>query len=490
MNALRLLCCFVVVSLALGDSGELRIRNSTEFIAFINDESSYSGTTVYLESDIDFTTGFSGFVPKSSFNGVFDGQGCIISNLAVTSSLPNIGIFGSSSGGTFKNVIIESSCSFTSNYAGNEDVHIGSIIGYHNSNDATCIIHNIMNMANLTFEGSINDNNAFLYFGGIAGRILTQPYSKGTIKNCINYGSLTYKGTSSYAYIGGIAGLLFGSSSYAYVCNSLWNGTISYEGTSGTLYIGGIVGKSEVTSVLNCLSVGKTVSYSTGMTKVMGNVVGYAGSTVKVEHCLWTSDTNCDIVSGTGSPSTTRSNLVTMSKTIIEELNNEVNQGSCGSTTVSCDGWNEWLFDHCGGGPFTFRINNRKSISFRTKMTLLLDVAEVDDLTFSGWYSDDYYAKDPSLGLLCSCSWSSLIRKTVCYFNLCSLYGKIFNVTFDATGGKISDTSKKVAINSTYGVLPSPSGEKGYTFLGWFTENGKHITSETIASISDNHTLY
>ncbi len=66
-----------------------------------------------------------------------------------------------------------------------------------------------------------------------------------------------------------------------------------------------------------------------------------------------------------------------------------------------------------------------------------------------------------------------------------------YKVDFNVNGGSISQTSKTVTYNSTYGDLPTPT-RAGYTFLGWFTEKtvGTKITSDTKLTIASNHTLY
>ena len=78
------------------------ISNANDLIQFsknVNSGTSYSGTTVFLDADIDFSGGFSGkFEPigtdDSNFQGTFDGQGYTISNLAINSSSQYVGLFG------------------------------------------------------------------------------------------------------------------------------------------------------------------------------------------------------------------------------------------------------------------------------------------------------------------------------------------------------------------------------------------------------------
>ena len=66
-----------------------------------------------------------------------------------------------------------------------------------------------------------------------------------------------------------------------------------------------------------------------------------------------------------------------------------------------------------------------------------------------------------------------------------------YTVTFNATGGSVSPTSKSVTYDSTYETLPTPTKE-GYEFLGWYTAEtgGSQITSSTTVKITANQTLY
>ena len=68
---------------------------------------------------------------------------------------------------------------------------------------------------------------------------------------------------------------------------------------------------------------------------------------------------------------------------------------------------------------------------------------------------------------------------------------KIFTVTFDATGGTVSPSSKNVIYDGTYGTLARPS-RAGYTFLGWYTSRsgGTQISSTTKVTSTTDHTLY
>ena len=102
----------------------------------VNSEMNFEGTTVFLDADIDFSGSLSEqFEPigkdmDKGFQGTFDGQGYIISNLAInSSSLTCIGLFGYSKGATFRNVILDSSSSVVSSYSGPSSVYAGGVVG-------------------------------------------------------------------------------------------------------------------------------------------------------------------------------------------------------------------------------------------------------------------------------------------------------------------------------------------------------------------------
>lgn len=66
-----------------------------------------------------------------------------------------------------------------------------------------------------------------------------------------------------------------------------------------------------------------------------------------------------------------------------------------------------------------------------------------------------------------------------------------YTVTFNANGGTVSQSSKSVIYDGTYGELPTPS-RTGYTFDGWYTVStgGSKVTSGTSVKITNNQTLY
>ena len=340
------LCCCCVVALCQGVLGvEHHIKNAGELIEFsksVNTGTSYNGTTVFLDADIDFSGGLSeqfepiGIISKS-FQGTFDGQGHIISNLAMNSSSRYVGLFGYSSDATIRNVVLDSSCSVVSSCSGYAVV--GGITGICDD----CTIENTVNMASVAFTGSTSSN---LYIGGISGYLTT--YNKDiTVRNCANYGSVTHSRTAGSVYIGGIAGDSYGYlTNKVFVQNCLNYGTTNHNGvSSGTLYIGGIIGNVKGTNnIENCVSGGKITSNKAS--NYIGSVVGYADTDTTITHCYWSSDDGYNKACGSGTPTVdTETSQITLITTTVNSLN------SYNSS------WNKWLLN-TNNKIVTFKVNS------------------------------------------------------------------------------------------------------------------------------------
>lgn len=191
---------------ALGAENELRIHNSDELISFssnVNSGTSYSGTTVYLDSDIDFASSLSNQIQpigkntNNYFQGVFDGQGHIISNLTLDPSSQYVGLFGYSKGLVVKNLVMDSSCSVVSSQSHDCGYCYGVITSYCES----CTIVSVVNMGSVTFVGYSEDS---IYIGGIAGNL----FDSSSVINCVNYGHVIHSGNNpSDTFIGGLVGL-------------------------------------------------------------------------------------------------------------------------------------------------------------------------------------------------------------------------------------------------------------------------------------------
>ena len=469
----------VLFCLLLGQgalSNEHRINNSNELIQFsknVSSGTSYKGTTVFLDADIEFSGGLSEqFEPIGTsnkyFQGTFDGQGYAISNLAMNSSSSQyVGLFGYSSEATIRNVVLDSSCSVVSSYSDPNHAYVGGIIGYSSKpNNLDYSIDSCVNLGSVIFAGN---QSGFMHIGGIVGYLS----SNANIRNCANYGSVTHSGTvSSNAHIGGIVGESYGSSSNKVIIQNCLNyGTINHSGTTKYyLFIGGILGYSYgINNIENCVSGGKISSNKQAKYSNIGSIAGFdSSSKTTITHCYWTSDVGNYSAYGYNQSAVsidTETKLVSLKATTIDNLNNYNSS------------WDKWFMLHLNGGS----INNLSQTSLVVTQKHFPDPVKAGtNNAFLFWCLDTECNEkyDP---------------KTTDITNVTGLYAvwNISTVTFDFGNGTTS--SKSVVYGQKYGELLSVT-RTGYTFAGWFTEReagkGENVTEDDSVTKGFNHTLY
>ena len=258
MTAILLIACSIPSTLftaaAVGGSLEISTLDDLKNLASNCSSDSYSdGLTVYLTSDID-ADGTDISIPI--FLGTFDGQGHTISNLSLTGSNSNYGLFGYiESGATVKDLSVEGEVIPT----GSQE-NIGGIAGINNGT-----------IENVTFSGAVIGESSV---GGIVG---------------LNESSGTISGSSSSGlvhgnnYTGGIAGTNAGT---LLKCTNeaLINTTVSesditiadLENAESTLY--SILKRENVSEVPVTSDTGGIVGYSSGAVQSCKNngAVGYS----------------------------------------------------------------------------------------------------------------------------------------------------------------------------------------------------------------------
>ena len=434
---------------------------------------SFYGTTVFLDSDLSLAGKSFKPIGKSSryFRGVFDGQGHMISNLKMTSSSQYVGLFGYSRGLTIKNVILGSSCSITSSYSSSSySAYIGGIVGYCDTDNGPCTIENSVNMGGVTFSRSISRYSLFI--GGIAGHLYPNDY-ESTVKNCANYGDVTHSGTSGYSYIGGIVGnTRYSSYRRVYIYNCLNHGTITHNGTTKNyLYLGGVAGNVSSTTLNNCMSLGDIkIGGDISPGNHTGSVIGSAHSNTYINYCYYTNNLNdyemCESLSSTLIANTP--SIPTRVPSALARMNSQ----------TGVNGWNKWLVNN-DNRTLTFIINGNKGVSLSSQAIIIPEPALTGSLKFSGWYNDTYYT---------TLSKMDEITQDLTYYGL---YGKIVEISFNATGGTLSLPSKKASVNYSYGELPD-STKNQCRFAGWYTDpvEGSCVDPSSAVSISYDHTLY
>ena len=447
----------------------------SEFVNSVNNDGvTYSGFTVFLDTDLDFSgmpISPIGEDETNYFLGTFDGQGHVINGLEITSSLQYSGLFGYSGGLTIRNVVIGSSSSVSNSFKGSKDVFVGGFIGHCYKKIDHCRIENNVNLANVGFTGNTTSN---LNLGGIIGHY-THSGSDYMfyVRNCANYGVISSSGVSKSTWIGGI--MSGSTNTYGkyenYIQNCLNYGPMAYDGkTTNEFYLGGILGRSKYMHIENCVGAGEVVLANTSsIYNNTGGIVGYVSYNTYLDNCYYTTDMKVDKAYMTGSPMAESSSTLypsLINSTLVSRLNSHLSE----------KGWNKWLLNL-----------NRISVSFKGKdgtkaFSLDSKLILLPNLT-SGWRNFSWFT-DSMLETFFESTETS--DKTELY----GRWDKYF-VVFDENGGRVplSFSSKNFTYNDIYGDFPVGS-KTGYSIYGWYTERNGGTKKEAIDNVTSDHTLY
>lgn len=399
---------------AMGDNVVV-IHNAQEFIQFgvnVNTKETYRRTTVYLDADIDFAGALAGgadFEPigtgleANNFQGTFDGQGHVLSNLAVGTKTSNAtrqeyyGIFGYSDGATFRNLVIDSTCSVTCTSDRSSEISVGSLIGYIETYDYPIRIENIVNIGRVTYAAT-SPSGAYLSMGGIVGEyysILLNAH----VRNCANYGSVVHSGASGSTAMGGIVGSVLGSySADAQVQNSINYGIVAHTGsTKNALNIGGVAGRTAYlnTSLANCVSAGLIVANRNRNDRI-GAVVGhlYKGTAA---NCYWDDSVHYapyGFVEGGayqgGSNFSAASFVLEQTVTVGGYTGSSLLDAlNAGADARAADEFSRWALNR-NRAAVVFRLNGERTLyKTNTQIIVLPNLAPEGEIRFDGWYLDE-----------------------------------------------------------------------------------------------------
>ena len=238
-----------------------------------------TNAVVSLEADLDLTgvewtpigcTNDKGDV-EHYFSGKFYGNGHSISNIDYASMYGKEdigGLFGFLGGAEISGLTLKGNI----DDAGEGYVFLGTLAGYTDGAKISDCISEVV------------FNNHDKYINGTFG--LCGCAENTVIEYCQNKGNITITNDVSSFYVGGIAGMVMGTSEIRYCSNS---GDIkSYAPQTG-----GIAGQiSGTAKIINCCSTGKLTPLGKGITD-MGGIVGVVGTNSKdgsdntVSHCYF-----------------------------------------------------------------------------------------------------------------------------------------------------------------------------------------------------------
>ena len=451
-----------------------------EFLAFAGQVSAgkkFEGKTVALTSDIAFTDEEAAeYTPISGFIGTFDGQGHAIRNLMLANtSHSHVGVFGSSSGITIRNLIIEDSAfsSDANDTDSADNVYIGAAIGRCDGSAGACIIENVVSTAEVEYYGS-QRLEGYLYMGGLAGYV-SSSYSKVSFKNCANYGTVSMYGVvPRTSRVGGIVGHCGGASNdMAQIITSVNYNDIKLSvasSTGHTMDVGGIVGRSPACEISFTLSVGK-ISLEADITKNAGAICG-APQTSQVSNNFYVDGMEPASTSSASIVNNTRVNISSMDFTELPPASELWGSHNRGTTLLgvlnsiadfySLRGYAHWalnLDEH----SVKFVLNNRTAFESRARFVFLPAFSDVDRISFDGWYTDE--------ALKTKLSDYTITGDVV-------LYGKWaednneYTIKFKEEGG-----SAVAQVKSRYGAavrLPEPT-RAYHTFKWWVTDYGEQV---------------
>ena len=420
---MKALLAFALLALAAVRSGAetININNAQEFIQFSNDVSSGKNmdATVFLDNDIDFTGLSDQFKPigngySNLFTGVFDGQGHTISHLTIkNTNLYEFGIFSESSGTTIRNLIVDSTCSIAGSRRSGVPyeplfLFVGGIIGKCEPYlEKDCIIENNVFMGKVNYA---DDTPADYYvtLGGIVGEVGTY-FDDGyisAVRNCVNYGTISFTGAADIVTIGGVVGqnrLSMGSSYHATkIYNCLNYGIIMHSGTSRkSLYIGGVLGSdySGYIDVDNIVNMGP-ISVNNGgapSRTYVGTLIGSISTTSKVSNSYWVTDSKYDVVGKNypGSTVTQCTNFTSATFTLMESVKVGSYSGksliqalNARADARSSEKYSKWVLNK-DNNAVTFAVNGEVPF-FKMSAQLILTPGLADGVSkiFDGWYTD------------------------------------------------------------------------------------------------------
>ncbi len=248
-----------------GDGTSTKDATNNQYFVF---EGKYFKLTKSIDLDgnsfmIGYYTGWDNY---SAFAGIFDGNNCTIRGFSINQKLGSL--FGVVAKGTLKNFSVYGTAQSSAGYVSGVATHLVK----------SSTLDNVTNYVNVT-------STSGTYVGGL---VCTLESNGGTIKNCVNYGTVTSSGN----YTGGIAGCfrstitnctnwgdITGASNTAGIgafCDKTAGkivGSINYGTIRGTNVSGGVAGRADG-------SISNSINYGTvyGSSYEIGGISGTAAS--------------------------------------------------------------------------------------------------------------------------------------------------------------------------------------------------------------------
>ena len=452
------LCIWLVALLFLSvpSSGtKITISSGKKLVSYSDELATTKYDTVLLGSDIDLDGltmnpigGNSVREPMTLFNG----NGYVIRNMKITSDDISVGFIGYLSDGTVQNLVIDESCNITSSPASG-NAAVGGVIGTLKTATSTATVENVVNMATVTYAGTVTDYQV-MKIGGIVGSC---DGSYGHfIRNCVNHGTFVMAGTygsNNELNLGGVVGYYPGKSSSAGLTNCVNYATISLTGElPDVVYAGGVIGFIAGVYVNTNLVNFGAVTTTTGSA---GAIIGKDDSTsssASNSGLYWKKGTATSAIASTGSSKVSSEN--SFNGTTF------TNDGTSLPEKLGSD-WTQIHFDEDGVDDLVLLVNDSYPV---------LPTPTRDGDSFIGWYMESTHM--------------TLFSKTELKADTIYVYGK-----WASDGSTIPDvpsSSSSSASPSTFSSSSSLSLSSSSSSSNHFNNNTNTTNSSTPNSSSSS----
>ena len=342
------------------------IRNLSQLKAFrdaVNNGTTYEGVTIKLAANIDL--GGEEWTPignsTNKFQGTFDGDNHIISNLAITGSNSDVGLFGYTTGGEIKDLTIH-------NALVSGRLNVGVVAGTpYTSKYTNIMVTGHVEVNGMSYVGGVGGKNAYANWTNITVNVDDTSYVKATS---------TENGTAYRTYVGGVIGFM-GEGSH-----SLTDVTSNIDVIGDVCDVGGIVGiahyQNTFTNVTFSGAVTNTNSDAVAVLET-GLIAGVwhnnAGNSVTF--------TNCSANEGT--VSTPNTDVTLPNGGLIGAAYNASNSTDSSSGSLIVDGERKWpLVAEVNGVRYGTLSAAIAAAEADDVVTLLCDAAEVVEINNGG----------------------------------------------------------------------------------------------------------
>ena len=270
-------------------SKAITINTLAELVAFaemVNAGKTYKGETILLGADIDL--GNREWTPigegSNAFQGTFDGQGHVISNLKITGNNNKVGLFGNTNSGEIKNLTIENAL-----VSGRSNV--GVVAGNPYTSRYT----------NITVKGHVEVNGKF-YVGGVGGKNAYTNWTNITVdvdETSYVKADSVEDGVAYRTYVGGVVGFNGeGGHTFKNITSNIdvFGTTIDVGGAFGIAHYGNNFENVTVTG-----NVTITDAAEAGDAEEIGGIAGVwmnSGSNVTFTNCKFTGKLTSNISEG------------------------------------------------------------------------------------------------------------------------------------------------------------------------------------------------